>query len=302
MLQQTRVETVLPYFDRWMKRFPDFATLAIASEDDVLKSWEGLGYYRRANYLLHLARIVSKHSHPPTSYDAWIRLPGVGAYTAAAVTSIAFEEFNACVDGNVVRILARISGCEKEFNSGGDAASFFRPLAEDLLNPDHPGDHNQAMMELGAVICRRHTPKCSACPVRIDCASNARSDVDVIPRLVKPRHRKVTVDRLWIRANGSLLLEKRSTNTNRLAQIYELPGIEILGRLKVNRRTIAQRKRRIGNDQITEIIHQVHPSARIIRKLSSRDNCLWTPPDRLDHLTISGPHRRWITELLEAQR
>ncbi len=298
MLQQTRVETALPYFERWMKTYPDFASLGSASEASVLKSWEGLGYYHRARNLLRLARIISSMSHPPDSYDAWLKLPGVGRYTAAAVTSIVFHQPHACVDGNVVRILARITGCDRAFTPGDGATRFFAPLAESLLNRRHPGDHNQAMMELGAVICRRQSPKCAVCPVRGNCASRMRHDVETIPRLERRRNRDVSVERLWIRANGSILLAKRGANEKRLAQIYELPGMDILDGIALASRPIAVGRRRIGNDQITETIHEVALTPRIMRKLAAKDNCRWASPDGLENLTISGPHRRWIKELL----
>ena len=301
MLQQTRVETALPYFERWMKTFPDFASLGSASEASVLKSWEGLGYYHRARNLLRLSRIISGMSHPPASYDAWLKLPGVGRYTAAAVTSIAFDQPHACVDGNVVRILARITGCERVFTSSDKATRFFGPLADSLLNRRHPGDHNQALMELGAVICRRQSPKCTVCPLQGNCASSMREDVETIPRLERRRIREVSVERLWIQASGSVLLTKTGAKEKRLALIYELPGMDVLDGIAMASRPIAVRQRKIGNNQITETIHEVAPTPRIMRKLAAKENCRWASPDGLQNLTISGPHRRWIKELLDSR-
>lgn len=183
MLQQTQVKTVLPYFERWMATLPDFAALAAAPEAQVLKLWEGLGYYTRARNLHRLARVVVDLPEPPRTPEAWRELPGVGPYTAAAVTSIAFGASAACVDGNVVRILARLSADGTSFRDGTAAAKRFAPLAAALLSARHPGDHNQAMMELGATVCVRQKPACLLCPVRAFCAAARTGDPTAYPRL-----------------------------------------------------------------------------------------------------------------------
>ncbi len=174
MLQQTQVATVLPYFERWMRKFPDFAALAAARETEVLKLWEGLGYYRRARLLHALAKELVKLPTPPRTPEAWLELPGVGPYTAAAITSIAFGAPAAVVDGNVVRVLARLHGETRQFKDGSAAVKFFTPAADALLDARHPGDHNQAMMELGATVCTRHNPLCTVCPFVTWCVVAAR--------------------------------------------------------------------------------------------------------------------------------
>src|SRR5580658_3079410 len=155
MLQQTQVATVLPYFQRWMVEFPDFRVLAAAPEARVLKLWEGLGYYRRARHLHQLAKIVAAEPGRERTPEGWGELPGVGPYTAAAITSIAFSARAACVDGNVVRVLTRLTADESPYPDGVSAARVLTPLAEELLPAQAPGDHNQAMMELGATVCLR---------------------------------------------------------------------------------------------------------------------------------------------------
>ncbi len=164
MLQQTQVKTVLPYFARWQERFPDFATLAAAPEADVVKHWEGLGYYSRARNLHKLARAVAALSAPPRTATAWEELPGVGPYTAAAIASIACGDRVACVDGNVARVLARLTADATAFGSGSELVKHFRALAGDVLDPEHPGEWNEAMMELGALVCTPRGPSASVVP------------------------------------------------------------------------------------------------------------------------------------------
>jgi len=175
MLQQTQIKTALPYFERWMRELPDFAALAAAPESRVLKLWEGLGYYTRARNLHKLARALVAMPEPPRTPDAWRELPGIGPYTAAAITSITYGQPAACVDGNVVRILSRLTADATEHRDSSAAAKYFAPLANALINPRFPGDHNQAMMELGATLCTRAAPDCARCPVRAHCAARLPS-------------------------------------------------------------------------------------------------------------------------------
>src|SRR5687768_11997552 len=149
MLQQTRVETVIPYYQRWLERFPDVHTLAAAPVDDVLKQWEGLGYYSRARNLQRAAQMVREQHNGvlPEDYEKLYDLPGIGAYTAAAVSSIAFNAPHAAVDGNVKRVLSRI------FDLATASSPQLQTAADRLLDPARPGDFNQAMMELGATVC-----------------------------------------------------------------------------------------------------------------------------------------------------
>ena len=138
MLQQTQVKTVLPYFERWLRIFPDFASLAAAPEEKVIKHWEGLGYYHRARNLRKLAIQLGKFPAPPTTRQEWQKLPGVGPYTAAAITSIAFGENEAVVDGNVIRILTRLAADNTTYKSSTEAASMHTPKARKLRNAVRP--------------------------------------------------------------------------------------------------------------------------------------------------------------------
>ncbi|GMR13975.1 MAG: A/G-specific adenine glycosylase [Gemmatimonadota bacterium] len=169
MLQQTRVETAEPYYRRWMDRFPTLEDLAGASRDEVLKAWEGLGYYSRARRLHDSARMVRERlgGEIPSSAEALRELPGVGEYTAGAVASIAFGEVTPAIDGNARRVLARL------FDLADPGLAEVRAIVEELIDPGRPGDFNQAVMELGATICTPRAPRCGVCPLGSVCRAMA---------------------------------------------------------------------------------------------------------------------------------
>lgn len=183
MLQQTRAETVVGYYDAWLTRFPDLESLATADVDDVLDTWQGLGYYRRARNLHRAAQIVRDRPDGllPSSYAALKELPGVGEYTAGAVASIAFGEVVPAPDGNVKRVLARL------FDQPHPKPAWLREAAAALVDSERPGDWNQAVMELGATVCTPLGPRCGACPVVAWCAASARGVQEERP--VAVRHR-----------------------------------------------------------------------------------------------------------------
>lgn len=188
MLQQTQVITVKDYYARWMARFPTIEALAVASLDEVLAMWAGLGYYRRARFLHQGARVVMEElgGQMPTDVSGLRALPGVGAYTAGAIASIAYGQVAALVDGNVERILARLYAIEGDPKDRANQKQFWA-LAEQLVDVHRPGDFNQAMMELGATICMPKKPACLLCPVRQDCAAWELGDVLSYPSKVKRR-------------------------------------------------------------------------------------------------------------------
>jgi len=177
MLQQTRVETVLQYYGSWLKRFPTLGALASADSREVLKAWEGLGYYRRARNLHSAARRIRElpGEHFPTSYRDLRKLPGVGQYTAGAVASIGFGEIVPAVDGNVRRVLARL------FDKREPRARWLNRIAAELVDKDRPGDWNQALMELGAMICSPKNPRCDDCPVQLWCTAHEQGTQALSP-------------------------------------------------------------------------------------------------------------------------
>lgn len=297
MLQQTQVATVLPYFDRWLRALPDFAALAAAPEAKVMKLWEGLGYYSRARNLHKLAQAFVARATPPRTPTEWRELPGIGPYTAAAITSIAFGEPAACVDGNVVRILARLTNETRLFRDGSEAAKHFSPLADALIVGGAPGDHNQAMMELGATVCVRQNPMCLVCPVAEFCAGKRQGSPEKLPRLKPKQIEQRAVVRVWCEYRGRLLLHRAHASAKRLAGLHELPDATLLGVNPSAKSLVATKRRTITRFQITESIHRVTPTDALRRRLARDPHFEWVPLAQLDRVTLSGPHRRWIAEL-----
>lgn len=296
MLQQTQVKTVLPYFARWQEALPDFTALAAAPEAQVLKLWEGLGYYSRARNLHRLAQAIAALPAPPRTPAEWQELPGVGPYTAAAITSISFGAPSACVDGNVVRILARLTADGTEYRDSSSAAKTFTPLANTLVPADAAGEHNQAMMELGATVCFRHNPLCLTCPVRAFCGASARGEPTSFPRLTPKKIEKVAVTRIWCERNGALLLHRAAAEARRLSGQHELPTAAQFGlpeSVATQGVLLAKHQRGITRFRITESIHVAAPP-----RAKLADGLVWVPQAEIATLTLSGPHRRWITEIL----
>ncbi len=223
MLQQTRVETVLPYYDAFLKRFPDIAALAQAPESEVLALWSGLGYYSRARNMQRAAIAIAQAGAFPTDHATLRALPGVGDYTAAAVASIAFDLPYAAVDGNVLRVIARL------FNDEGDIAApvtrrRFQSLAQDTLDPRHPGEFNQAMMELGATVCLPRNPRCSACPLRTLCGAHAAGRTAELPiKLRRPKSKSETISVAVVSRGDLVLMRQRPPDASRMAGFWELP-------------------------------------------------------------------------------
>ena len=192
MLQQTRVETVKEYFRRFITRFPDVAALAQAPEEDVLKLWEGLGYYSRARNLQKAAKVVLEqyNGQIPSEYEMLKSLPGIGEYTAGAIASIAFGIAVPAIDGNVFRVASRFYG-ERENIELPQTRKKLRALLMQAVSQSEPGTFNQAMMELGATLCLPKTPRCELCPLKCSCDAYAEGDAESLPVHEKKRPAKV---------------------------------------------------------------------------------------------------------------
>ncbi len=226
MLQQTRVDQMTPYYERFVAAFPTVEALAKAPQDDVLKTWEGLGYYSRARNLHRAAKhVASAHGGiVPTDHATFLTLPGVGPYTAAAVQSIAFGGNYAVLDGNVLRVLSRAFGIGDPINRPAVRTRFQR-IADALLSPVDPGDYNQAVMELGATVCTPKNPTCGTCPLSSICvarAENRQAELPYKEPKKKRPHHHVSVAVLT-RADGRFLIQRRPT-TAMLGGLWELPG------------------------------------------------------------------------------
>ena len=226
MLQQTQVTTVIPYYNRFLQRFPAIPSLAAAELDDVLRLWQGLGYYSRARNLHRAAQIVMQQhgGQLPRTAAELIQLPGIGPYTANAIASIAFDEALPVLDANVMRVFARLRDLDEDITRPATKRKLWS-LAADRLPPARPGAWNQALMELGRRICRPRRPDCPRCPLRPDCLAHARGSQTQRPvrrpRPARPHYDVVAA--LLRNAQGELLLQRRPTE-GLLGGLWAFPG------------------------------------------------------------------------------
>jgi A/G-specific adenine glycosylase len=293
MLQQTQVATVLPYYEAFLKVFPDLRSLAAAPLEAVLKKWEGLGYYARARNLHRAAGLVAaeRNGEFPDTYDQFRTLPGAGDYIASAVTSIAFGRPCAVLDGNVKRVLSRLFMMEEPVNKSS-GAPVFKAAAQALLHPRRPGDFNQAMMELGALLCRPGRPDCTACPLSGSCRAFAAGRVLDFPR----RERRKPVPH-YFTAVGVVRKDRRVLITRRppsgfLGGLWEFPG----GKLRSGE-TAAEACRREIKEEVGLTVEVGNRLTRVEHAYShfkiSLDvfDCRY----RAGRVTLHGPEAfRWI--------
>jgi A/G-specific adenine glycosylase len=225
MLQQTQISTVLDrgYYARWLARFPDFATLAVASEDEILKAWEGLGYYRRARNLQKLARtVMEEHGGVfPEEPAAILALPGIGPYTAGAVSSFAFGLAEPIVDGNVARVLSRLDNDATPIDSTAGSKRLWERARELVLATDDPRALNSALMELGQVICRPAQPQCPVCPVKEHCQAMEPASLPV--KSGKTQITEVTERVIFHHSAAGVLLEQETGS--RRTGLWKLPAL-----------------------------------------------------------------------------
>ena len=226
MLQQTRVDQVRPYFERFVSAFPTVESLAEAEPDTVLKCWEGLGYYARARNLHRAAKQIVEEfgGRIPHDETAIRSLPGIGPYTAAAVLSIAFDKPLAVLDGNVIRVLSRVFAVKDDVRSSATKRAL-QSVADALLDTNRPGVFNEAMMELGATICTPKTPVCERCPLRPECAAFAGGDPEAFPVASKKKptpHYEIAVG-VVANSSGRVLVQKRPVGSM-LGGLWEFPG------------------------------------------------------------------------------
>ena len=245
ILQQTRVVQGYEYFLRFVERFPDLAALAEADEDEVMKYWQGLGYYSRARNLHAAAR--SMNGVFPRTYEGVRALKGVGDYTAAAICSIAYDMPYAVVDGNVYRVLSRYFGVEVPIDSV-QGKKLFASLAQEMLDEKHAALYNQAIMDFGAIQCTPQSPSCMFCPLADSCSALATGKVALLP--IK-QHRTKTTDRyftyIYMCVGGQMLLRKRTGN-DIWRNLYELPLIETDHQMTVEELLLASELKELGTD------------------------------------------------------
>ncbi|MBX7150276.1 A/G-specific adenine glycosylase [bacterium] len=226
MLQQTQVDQVIPYYQRFLKRFPDVYSLANAELDDVMKIWEGMGYYRRAKYLHNAAKIIvaKYYGNIPDDYELLSKLPGFGTYTTGSVLSIAYNKSYPAVDGNVIRVASRLLKITRLLDST-IVKKVITPFIQELIPEGKASDFNQSLMELGALVCKPAKPLCSKCCWKLECrAFREMDDPSILPKKKKKirgeiKHIAVAV----IIKNGKILIAKRPDNVI-LGNLWEFPG------------------------------------------------------------------------------
>jgi A/G-specific adenine glycosylase len=256
MLQQTRVQAVIPYYENFLRQIPDVKKLATVSNRNLLAYWSGLGYYSRARNLQKAARIIVREHDGrfPRDFDAALKLPGVGIYTASAVLSIAYGSPIPVLDGNVARVLARLYAVTEDPKSAQGNKQFLQ-LAAGLISSRRPGDFNQAMMDLGATVCLPQLPDCRRCPIQQHCWAYQRNEVSRYPL---PRRKSNSVLRRYIAAlardqAGNVLLVRRSNEDKWLGGFWELPmwetsesaplpGLSLQNRLGIVRHSITKNR------------------------------------------------------------
>ena len=228
MLQQTRVEAVKPYFQRFIQNLPNIKSLAEAQEEDLLKLWEGLGYYNRARNLKKAAVMIGKEyqGEMPSEYEELLQLPGIGSYTAGAIASIAFGKREPAVDGNVLRVISRITASRDDISKAST-----KRVIENELRQTMPGDDasrfNQGLIEIGAIVCVPNgQPRCQECPLESICLAKRWNLIDEIPVKIPPKGRRIEKRTVCIVEYGSCVGLHRREDTGLLASLYELPNVE----------------------------------------------------------------------------
>lgn len=284
MLQQTQVATVLPYYARWLRRFPNFHSLAAASEGEILHAWQGLGYYNRARNLHAAAKTISsKHGGEcPTDIDELKALPGIGRYTASAIATFAFDRSAAIVEANIARLLARLFNITAPIDSSAGHAAVWARAAE-LVPERDAGVFNSALMDLGAVVCLPRAPQCGICPVKPFCQAKNPRTLPV--KRSRPRTKNLSEAHALTMDRGRILLQQCK---KRWRGMWMLPALTCLPEAKPIYASVFPFTHH-------RVSLKVFPrSATLVDKQSQR----WFSKRALDSIPIPSPHRRAITALV----
>ncbi len=290
MLQQTRAQAAIPYYEKFLQRFPTVESLAAAGEQAVLACWSGLGYYSRARNLRKAAIEIVRNGRFPESLQEIRALPGVGPYTAAAIASIAFQKAHAALDGNVFRVISRLA------NDPGDLASIatrkrFERIAGTLLDRRNPGPFNQAMMELGATVCLPRAPLCLLCPVQRFCEARRAGTQEQLPvKLRRPAPEPVECTLALVERRGRILLRQRAAESRRMAGFWELPNAEEIPHFEAEKR-LGVFTHTIVRQRYTITLYTGSTSAK---PGSEPDNFQWIERAILDRLPITTVTRKAV--------
>ena len=304
MLQQTKVETVRPYYDSWMERFPTVQALAAADQETVLRQWQGLGYYSRARNLHAAVQEVaaSYAGKVPQERQLMEKLPGVGAYTAGAVLSIAYGQAEAAVDGNVLRVFARLYGVEGNILST-TVKKEITSLVVDVLPADRPGDFNEALMDFGAMVCIPGRPHCEDCPLCPWCQAKAKGQEESIPlRITRKNIPTEEIAVAVISRHGQWLVHRRP-ETGLLASMWEFPNILSTG--DTGRHDLCQYLQDLGlevqlDDELLGTIKHVfshkkwhmtvYRANEVHGEILEKEEWQWLPAERYTEIPWAGPH------------
>jgi A/G-specific adenine glycosylase len=286
MLQQTTVAAVIPRFERFLTRWPTVEALAAAPDEDVLSEWAGLGYYARARNLIACAKEVAKRGAFPDTEEGLRGLPGIGDYTAAAIAAIAFGRKSAVVDTNVARVVSRYKGLERSIDQSRDE---IRKAVEALTPADRPGDFAQAMMDLGATICRPRTPECSRCPLAEECIARASGEPERFPsrkrKAVRPTRHGVA---WWIERGGSIWLVRRPSR-GMLGGMAALPGPDW---------TEDFEQTPVVLGRVTHVFTHFRLELAVVGMTEPTAEGWWQPLDRLHDAGLPTLYRRAVESVL----
>ncbi|MBI5707760.1 MAG: A/G-specific adenine glycosylase [Armatimonadetes bacterium] len=293
MLQQTQVATVLPYYERWMARFPTLESLSEAEVDRALEVWQGLGYYRRCRHMLEAARLLATRGIP-NDRDGWLKVPGVGRYTASAIASICFGEAVGVADGNVQRVFARMAGCP---DSGAELAQKAQDWADHHVDPKRPGDWNQAVMELGATVCKPKAPECGRCPLEPECVARQTWAVERYPaRRHKPR--SVAVFRsAWAPFLDGRFGLRRTPEGQWSAGLWEFPYLDLADGESPNLEALqnacaAASLESLGDFKHSVTHHRIRVEAWLARVEAKSGELEWFTPKDCAALPMASAQRR----------
>ncbi|MEE8400508.1 MAG: A/G-specific adenine glycosylase [Desulfobacterales bacterium] len=316
MLQQTQVKTVLPYYQRFCDQLPDIQTLADATDQAVLKLWEGLGYYGRARNMHRAAKvIVEQHDGAiPDDLVTIKRLPGIGDYIAAAVLSIVYHQPHAVVDGNVKRVLARMYCSDLPVNKSSSHAHY-QSVASTLIDAHDPGTFNQAMMELGATVCKPRNPECDRCPVRTFCMAAKKQKVDQYPQRVKSPPTPEYHISSGVVFKGNRILITRRKSEGLLGGLWEFPGGKVMVDETPENACIREIKEEAGltvgiRSYLTRVKHAYthfkifmdvylcdYSNGRV--RLNGPVDHRWIRPKEIDRYPFPGANHKFIPLLLQ---
>jgi A/G-specific adenine glycosylase len=290
MLQQTTVQTVLPYYKKWIQIFPDIQTLSQSSLQKVLKAWEGLGYYQRAKNLHQASKIImEKHQGQiPQTFSQLKSLPGFGPYTTAAVLSFAFKKPYPVLDGNIRRVLLRIQNLNEESNPSSD--KILRPFLTTVFIPQKSSQFNQALMELGALICRPQNPSCLLCPIQKYCKAFQSGTQEIIPKPKKREFHKIKAVLGIINHSQRYLIQKRAS-TGLMSDLWEFPGGKIRDGETPQQALQREIKEEVGLEvKVGPFLTRVYHSYTQFRVTLDVFQCALKEKPKLNHQT-----HKWVT-------